>query len=446
MWSSALTGRQRARSSRTSRKRPSTRMTVEALEDRALPAFLLPNFDFSMPDRFRDYNGDGRLDLPNTAEYANPSNGFHVDFDGTLTQGATAEATYSWVISGGGLPGSITLHDDGPQPGINLPEGAYSVRLTVDNGGREVASIVKTVMVRDILIVSIGDSVASGEGNPEVPGEFSYNNSVQEEWAQANDDVDGNDALNEDIRNEHNEAHRSTLSAHALTARDLELADPHTSVTFLSVAQSGASIIKGLFQDWAGGHDTDLNGHSDPPPPTLPGQLGQLANLVGNRRSDAMFLSVGANDIGLADIVHDLVLDSFLFTEANEEQIRGPFQAKLEQLKDNYPSLNESLHDRLEISDVYITEYMDITRHDPTHTCEVMLDGMFAGFHIDIDEATFAREEIEIPLNEAVESSAGQLGWHYVGGIFDAFAWHGYCAEETWIRDELESLALQGVP
>src|SRR5262245_29920006 len=126
MWFSSLTGRHRARSLRTSRKRASTRVRVEALEDRALLS-VVPNFDFTMPDRFRDVNGDGRFDLPNTADYADPGL-FRVVLDGTLTEGAGFGADYSWRIAGEANPIPVSLNGD--LSVALLPEGTYSVTLT----------------------------------------------------------------------------------------------------------------------------------------------------------------------------------------------------------------------------------------------------------------------------------------------------------------------------
>ena len=50
---------------------------------------------------------------------------------------------------------------------LQLAEGSYPVGLTVPASGGQTASTTKTVHVRDRLMVVMGDSYASGEGNPE---------------------------------------------------------------------------------------------------------------------------------------------------------------------------------------------------------------------------------------------------------------------------------------
>jgi hypothetical protein len=79
-------------------------------------------------------------------------------------------------------------------------------------------------------------------------------------------------------------------------------------------------------------------------------------------------------------------------------------------------------------------------------------------FSVDQAEATWAEASVLRPLNatmsQAVDHAAAQapfIGWHYVGGIYDAFAGstsgHGYCVSAPglkWIRTAQESVRLQG--
>lgn len=51
----------------------------------------------------------------------------------------------------------------------SLDQGDYMVTLTVAAQNGQTNSVTKNIEVKDILIVSIGDSVASGEGNPDIP-------------------------------------------------------------------------------------------------------------------------------------------------------------------------------------------------------------------------------------------------------------------------------------
>src|SRR6266850_8136685 len=143
------------------------------LLDPAAPSAVL--FTWKMEDRYGlDRNRDGFLDLPNTYEYAHNMAGawdsstdveprFNVTFDASPVPGMRTPTTYSWQATG---PVTKTFQSTGTHWSDSLPEGAYSVTLTVSDGTLS-ASTTRTLAIEDILIVSIGDSYGSGEGNPD---------------------------------------------------------------------------------------------------------------------------------------------------------------------------------------------------------------------------------------------------------------------------------------
>src|SRR3954451_12827728 len=165
--------------------------------------------------------------------------------------------------------------------------GAYDVALslTTDWGPNVgVSGQVRTgATLKDFLIVSMGDSLASGEGNPDVRGDY---------------DPVGPDQLAgwKDQR-----CHRSALSGPALAARAIEKADPHSSVTFISVACSGAKIPHLSHRTYEG--IVEQPGFRFPP------QVTQVANLVGpdspqgGRRISAILLTAGANDLYFSGVI-----------------------------------------------------------------------------------------------------------------------------------------------
>src|SRR5262249_34692758 len=122
--------------------------------------------------------------------------------------------TYTFVIDGvstGPLQTCLVAHD--------FPElGPYQVSVTVA-GPNAGGPFTQTVTLVDHLVVSVGDSYAAGEGNPAI----ARNGSTPAQW--------------EDKR-----CHRSHWSGPMQAAFALENADPHSSVTFLSFACSGATI------------------------------------------------------------------------------------------------------------------------------------------------------------------------------------------------------------
>lgn len=160
--------------------------------------------------------------------------------------------------------------------------GTYTVKLKVGD-----IECTKPVHVMDYLVVSMGDSYASGEGNPmgnATPG-------TDAQWA-----VEGD------------RCHRSELAGPWLAAQKLaaEVA-PHSSLTFVHIACSGARLT-----DLYGDHEPLERAH-----PELPAQVDQLRQLVCSgtgtaeqcRRIDAVTISAGGNDARFASIIVDCIAD-----------------------------------------------------------------------------------------------------------------------------------------
>lgn len=152
-------------------------------------------------------------------------------------------------------------------------EGPHRIVVTAP-GVKQVAE----VEIDDRLVVALGDSVASGEGNPQ-PGR---------KWLDA-------------------ACHRSPIAGFEQAARLLAESLRHTSITFVSLACSGAEIRTGLIGDYAG---VDPEQGKAPYAP----QVRRLRRIAAARAAagggsvDAVLLSVGANDIGFSSIVKTCAL------------------------------------------------------------------------------------------------------------------------------------------
>ena len=148
-------------------------------------------------------------------------------------EGVRPSSTFNWTIS---ESGKIVTTPGSEQPNVDLHEDVHgSAHSRAASGGTTGPVIVNnTIVVKDILIVSIGDSYASGEGNPVVPGYFGFESA---QWAYSPDPA---------MERENANAHRSTAAAPAQFALALQKSNPHEAVTFVSVADSGASIAQGL--------------------------------------------------------------------------------------------------------------------------------------------------------------------------------------------------------
>jgi lysophospholipase L1-like esterase len=422
----------------------------------AVPA-VQPSFTATMPARFGvDQDSDGLIDLPNTIEYAQNCPGactgrarFTLRLDAsssraTLAGSALAVTGYRWRITG---PDGLWLARSTERPVIEarLPEGAYRVTLDVAAAlgwGTATARLERDVVVEDLLIVAVGDSCAAGEGNPERPRSSAQGEAV---WADSPDDPAAEAA--------HAAAHRSTIAWPALAALALERADPSTSVTFVSVAASGARVRRGLLEGQSGDGG--------------PGQLAQAAALIGDRPIDALLISIGGNDVGFGHIVRGLIdadpqadpvcygvdLENVWRSAADGDWNRGsglrlalpwgvgcretvetgrPVLPGLEGLAGELDALAAAIGAGLKVQTVYLMEYGDPTGADEAGGLCAEIAGDLTpplGIHeIDSAEEAAAKELVIQPLNLALAQAARRHGWHFVGGIAAAFAaGHGYC-------------------
>lgn len=121
------------------------------------------------------------------------------------------------------------------------------------------------VWVRDRLIVGIGDSFSSGEGNPDTPVEidrYSHRRGLNVSFVYDADSqaIKSVSAYSLPVRFQNvpagwldRKCHRSAYSYHLRTALQVALADPKRSaVTFLGYACSGAEVTEGLLLPYAG--------------------------------------------------------------------------------------------------------------------------------------------------------------------------------------------------
>lgn len=182
----------------------STRAMLEPLEPRLLFT-AATGIDWTMPARFGDeVDAYGKPVFYLTQEYARQQE-FQVDLRLLRDSGGAALTSASWAIE----PLDIewdepfdTLHKVGLTPRVFLPEGDYEVTSVVTDASGDNETLTQIVVVEDHLIVSLGDSYGSGQGNPhkEAVSVISSNpfggsrSTVVEEpvWAQViEDDDDG---------------------------------------------------------------------------------------------------------------------------------------------------------------------------------------------------------------------------------------------------------------
>ncbi|MDP9486615.1 MAG: SGNH/GDSL hydrolase family protein [Actinomycetota bacterium] len=312
-------------------------------------------------------------------------------------------------------------------------------------------------LLRDFLIASIGDSFASGQGNPDLPGRARF--PFQCDAATLSQRIDMRISMRQDPVWLEPEASRSLRSGPALAADSLQRKSLHSDgavvddlITFVSFARSGAEIFDGLLRPQ--GRDGDFIGS---------GQTEEMRRTVSARAVDALLISIGGNDAGFAGVLKDLVAKDFSIWQigndaaGREEVIRRterrlgvglmpPNRGEVEIAFDALGNEIDALRQQIPIREIYITGYptgLFETRNEQgqisTRVC-----GIFSGPDLDITPAD-AREISRMGglLNDLIRRKAQEFGWHFVD-VAEDFRGRGYCAPEVcWVGAE-ESCNKQG--
>jgi lysophospholipase L1-like esterase len=338
-----------------------------------------------------------------------------VDLDASQSVGIQPSSTFAWTVTDSqGHSTPLT----GEKPTIDLPQGPYTVTLTatglLNTDGPQSTTI--DIQVKDILIVAIGDSYASGEGNPVVPS------AIDPQWAHSPDPS---------MNTENADAHRSTIAGPAQFALMLQEENPHEAVTFVSVADSGATVPVGVLGPMPSIGDPSYE---------LPAQIAELKQIIGTRHIDVLTISVGADDIGFARLVEDLVYNTY-FGHPTQRAIVSYFNARIAKLPAHFAELAPAIR-ALDPGEVLVTDYPDLTRNQDGHVAEFLGPGDLP--LISKADAELASEKIIPALDAAIATAAEKYHWTAVQGISADFRTHGYPSTTPWIRTLGESILMQG--
>ena len=310
---------------------------------------------------------------------------------------------------------------------------------------------------RDFVILSIGDSVASGEGNPVIPDSSSDHPS----WGFW-DDPYSNYSVSpypEDViaqwPDQSFPCHRSSIAGPSQAAREVLAKDP--GITYLHFACSGAKVTM-----------------ADTPKNTVEDAVGQL-RVARQRlpRIDLLIVSVGANSFtgqfgsGFGELF-TYCLSHPLSPCSQNQQFQTDVNNSLNALPSEYeklakeincvnpddgspePSCSDPLNQIPKL--VLITEYMDPT-HDQNGNfpsgskCPLDFKGVSAS------EWQFFYDAILHPLNAAVDkfpadaAAAGlSVPSYAVTKIEQDFLKHGLCSgDQRWVLTVSDSTSALGV-
>jgi hypothetical protein len=389
----------------------------------------------------------------------------------------------SWLTAPRGRGGrgkAVTLPCDTPvQLEVPYPAGAW---VKVEIGGRQVAEV--SAQVRDLFIVGMGDSFASGEGNPDVPVRFSPDRAADYGVGSSDVRLDGYPArvgdwkvigeksfIQENARWQDQACHRSLYSHQLRAALQLAVEDPHRAVTFVGVACSGAETVFGLFLRYKG-HEwvpnppelsqisavaeaqcgrRDARAHELPEAYHMNGRVPELKGGLVLRKCDSdrarkidlLLLSVGGNDIGFARLVANAVLsDSSVLRRLGGwfGHVHGFAEAgaQMDLLDDRLKAVNRAAHFLLHVpwpeSDrIILTGYPPMALlEDGSSTCPDGQSGMnvLPDFFMSESKAREGNTAAE-RLHAIMRDSARQHSWTFVEAHREAFRGRGICVAHT---------------
>jgi hypothetical protein len=390
-----------------------------------------------------------------------------VRLSGTIPVGATC----AWSFDDGEGPQTSTF--DCAEP-INLRAryGRTTV-ATADVSSSEGSQRVSTeIAVRDIFIAGLGDSIASGEGNPDRPIALSdegfcfrsYLGTASSQYfrpsragykgGRACEAPDTLQVWQKQSALWLNSAcHRSLYSYQTRTALALAVQYPHIAVTYLPLACTGATIADGLFGSQPARECLPTKS-ANTCAGTVNGQLAELREAITaakrrqpDRKLDLVLLSIGANDIYFSGLVADVIVDT---TTERALFRRGGLLASVDDsrsaLARDLPQGFSKLRDALkplvgDLSHVVYTAYANPTLADGGGPCP----GGRAGFDIHPSfnaqpqrlaaVSGFVQDEFLPQLKALALCQSGILCRNpradrmtFVDGHQQAFASHGFCA------------------
>jgi hypothetical protein len=386
-----------------------------------------------------------------------------------------AEFNCNWQVDGGQ---AVTAPCDEPIT-VSLP---YPNGGNVSVGVEGETSISTDVQVKDLLIVGLGDSFASGEGNPDVPVRFDANRRVRNVYPRrAGGDSRSNARWLDEL------CHRSLYGHQLRTALQIAIENPKASVTFMGYACSGAAVEEGIlgpqtYMDYVsrrdssntvravkgGSKDTQLRWLLRELCTEKPDSEDDIWICPGNayrRNVDFLLLSVGGNDIGFSNLVGWATLrDSTsaslakffgatvspkTFAKNMQEILPGAYARLAKAIQTSIPLKNRELG--FDNSRVVLTAYPDILEDETGNVCAAgeegvdedlypanqSLDGFNSWLVVTTDKTQRAHEQLE-KLHNRMSEVAEDYGWTFAARAYGdrPFRGHGFCAQNARNKDD----------
>ena len=420
----------------------------------------------------------GRVSEPCTRDNVKESYLTPVDHPVTvrLTGEVPVGATCAWSFDDGDGPRQSTL-DCAEPVNLRVRYGRTTVATVDVSSGPEAPQRVSTeIMVRDIFIAGLGDSIASGEGNPDraialADEGFCFRYYLASASAQyyrpsragykGGRACEAPDTLQNWQRQSalwfNSACHRSLYSYQTRTALALAVQYRHIAVTYLPLACTGATIPDGLFGA-QGARECLPTKSASTCRGTVNAQLDELRAAVTaakkrqpDRKLDLILLSIGANDINFSGLVADVIVDTpterVLFRRTGVMGSVDDSRAALARdLPQSFGKLREALKPLVggDLSHVVFVSYANPTLADSGTPCP----GGRAGFDIHpsfnaepqrlANVSGYVQNEFLPQLKALATCQSGVLcrdpaadRMTFVDSHQAAFADHGFCAHAS---------------
>jgi lysophospholipase L1-like esterase len=391
-----------------------------------------------------------------------------VKLSGAIPVGATC----AWTLDDGDGPPRQQTFDCSEPVNFRARYGKPTqASVDVSSGPEAPQRVTTEIMVRDIFIAGLGDSTASGEGNPDRAIALSdegfcfrsyLGNASAQYYRPSRAGYKGGraceapDSLAVWQRQSalwfNSACHRSLYSYQTRTALALAVQYPHIAVTYLPLACTGATIADGLFGTQRARECLPAK-NAATCAGTVSAQLAELREAVTaakrrqpSRTLDLVLLSVGANDIDFSGLVADVIVDTAteraLFRQSGVMGSVADSRATLaRELPQGFGKLREALKPLVgDLRRVVFVSYAN-----PTLAGGAPCPGGRAGFDIHpsfnadpqrlANVSSYVRSEFLPQLRAIVLCESGVLcrdpardRMTFVDAHQAAFAEHGFCA------------------
>jgi lysophospholipase L1-like esterase len=336
------------------------------------------------------------------------------------------------------------------------------------------------IQVKDLLIVGLGDSFASGEGNPDVPVRFDANARIRNMYPKRKGKDAGSNAQWMDEL-----CHRSLYGHQLRAALQIAIENQQSAVTFMGYACSGAAVVDGIlgpqvYMDYVSGEGDELRsikgGSKDTQLRWLLRELcSEKPDDAGDgwvcpdnkfrRNVDFLFLSIGGNDIGFSNLVgwatlrdsttsalakfFGATVSAKQFAENMRNDLPGTYAKLAKALERGVPLRNGGLE--FDPSRVVLTAYPDILEDEKGQVCAANEDGSDADqfpanqsldafsswLVVTSGKLTRAHAQLE-KLQARMGELAEDHGWTFAARAYGdkPFRGHGFCAQNQATKSD----------